>query len=84
MWSLSGRKTDKKHNDMKLSNFKKAWVSTLLGIVIGALIVALEQYQTGDVDLKTIGGALLLGLVAGLTDFLKEVQKDLGDGDGLG
>lgn len=69
---------------MKLSNFKKAWVSTLLGIVIGALIVALEQYQTGDVDLKTIGGALLLGLVAGLTDFLKEVQKDLGDGDGLG
>jgi lysozyme family protein len=44
----------------------KNWKTTLVGAVMGALIVGLQLIQTGTTDLKTIAVAVAVALLGAL------------------
>ena len=68
--------------NFNISNVYKAWLSTLIGVVITVLSGIISQANTGHVNwhlvIATGSGALLLAL----TDILKEVQKEITGTDG--
>ena len=61
---------------MKLTNFKGAIVSTLIGVGITAGTSIYQAMQSGPVNWKAIGASAVMGIILAFTDILKELQKN--------
>lgn len=58
-----------------ISHIWKAWISTLLGILVGCATTTATILATGQFDKKAIAAGVIPIVLFGITDFLKEVQK---------
>lgn len=62
---------------MKLSNVWKAWMTTLIGALIGILTLAAEMFMNGTFTWKTFLVAAVPFVIGAFTDLLNEVKKEI-------
>lgn len=65
---------------MKLDNIWKAWISTLLGLLIPVITGIVTMVSSGNgVDWKAVKMSLIATGLLALTDLFKEIQTKLNE-----
>ena len=62
---------------MKFSNIWKAWLSTLIGLLIPIFTGIATQVITGSIDWTAVKTSLIATAILAVTDLLKELTKGL-------
>lgn len=62
---------------MKVSNIWKAWLSTLIGVLIPVLTAVGTSAATGKVNWEIVTAVGVPAFILAVTDILKELQKSL-------
>lgn len=62
---------------MKFSNIWKAWLSTLVGLLIPIVTGVATQLVTGTVDWTAVKTSLIATAGLAFTDLLKELNKTI-------
>ncbi len=62
---------------MKFSNIWKAWLSTLVGLLIPIVTGIATQLVSGSVDWTAVKTSLIATAGLALTDLLKELNKTI-------
>lgn len=66
---------------MKLSNIWKAWASTTLGVLIGTVATTVVSLNEGSFSWTAFGTSAGIAVLLGLSDGLKELKKEIDNGD---
>jgi hypothetical protein len=62
---------------MKLSNIWKAWLSSLLGLLIPIITLCVSDLFTGSINWTAVKASLAPALALLVTDILKEIQNEI-------
>lgn len=61
--------------NIKLSNLWKAWLSTLIGLLIPVITGALTSWVTGSVDWAAVKASAIPAIILAFTSTMKQVQE---------